>query len=215
MAYQILYQLSIYSVFPPLLIGIFNYRNLELNTKLLLLLLFFASVPHALTAINDLEFSRALIYNSYILAESVFWPLIFMYSIKNPSIKRMLFVLLPINLILTVTYLITYGIVSKFHSELVCLNNFFQIIYIIILFYAINKRNEFIVLRNVPMFWVSAGLLFYATCTFFIFLYYDKINSYMTKSELNILWQIHNVFNVLMYLMFSKGLLIKTVKSHV
>lgn len=212
---QILNITSIYSVFIPIIIGVKNYSRLDTNAKVLLLLLAFASIPHVATSIYGSKSLPYVYYNGYILIEALLWPLIFILSIKSPFMIKLYFILWVANLSTPIIYLSFNDFFNKFYSQLVCFNSFFQIIFIILFFYEINRRNVFITLKREPMLWFCTGLLFYSTCTFFLFLFYKKINSYMTKSELNILWQIHNIFNILMYLLFSLGLSIKKFRSYV
>lgn len=209
MIIEILNEISIYSIFVPILIGLFNYSNLETNARVLMLILAFAFIPQIATVINKPAILPVFFYNGYILVEALLWPMIFILSVQSNTIKNSYFLIWFINFIVPLIYIFFFGLLSTFHSPMVCLNSLLQIIYTVLFFYDLNQRNAYINLKREPMLWFCLGLLFYSTCTFFLFLFYKKINKYMTKSELNILWQIHNFFNILMYLLFSAGLAIK------
>jgi len=211
---HVLNSISVYSVFVPLLTGAFSYSNLKANARALLLVLAFASIPHIATIVKTGSLP-VIFYNCYILADALLWPAVFLLTYNLPSTKRILMVLWCLNFLVPLGYIAYNGFSTAFHNKLVCVNSFLQITYVILFFYEINQRHDFIVLRKEPMFWFSIGLLFYSTCTFFLFLYYEKINSYMSKSELNVLWGIHDFFNSLMYVFFTVGFLTRNSKKDV
>jgi hypothetical protein len=190
-----------------MVIGLINYRFLDANAKTLLLLVAFASVPHIATIINrDLP---VIYYNSYILTDSLLCPLVFLKSSNISKIKRWLVLVLIINSCIVLAGLVLGGISKRFYYELVVVNSIFQMLLVTLYFYELNYRNEYIVLKKERMFWFCIGLLFYAPCTFFVFLFYNKINHYYAKSDLNYLWQIHDFFNTLMYFLFGIGFMLK------
>jgi hypothetical protein len=204
---HILNTISIYSIFIPLFIGVINYSNLEANTRTLLLLLVFASIPHIATLVE--KELPTIFYNSYILADAILCPLVFLKSSNVTKIKKWLLIMFVSNAGLVLTCLLFWGISERFYSELVIVNSFFQMLLVTIFFYELNYRNEYISLKQERMFWCCMGLLFYAPCTFFVFLFYNKINHYYASSNLNYLWRIHDFFNTLMYLLFAIGFFIK------
>jgi len=188
-------------------LGLANFRYLEANAKTLLLLVAFASIPHIATIANkDLP---VIYYNGYILIDSLLCPLVFLMSSNKLTIKKIVTLMLAFNFIITLTGLTLWGINKRFYYELVVVNSIFQMLFVTLYFFELNYRNEYIHLKRERMFWFCIGLLFYAPCTFFVFLFYNKINHYYTKSELNYLWQIHNFFNILMYILFSIGFIVK------
>jgi len=204
---HILNTISIYSIFIPLIIGLINYLNLEANARILLLLLAFASIPHIATLVE--KELPTVFYNGYILADAILCPLIFIKSSNVAKIKKWLLVIFVINTGFVLICLLFWGVSKRFYSELVIVNSFFQMLLVTIYFYELNYRNEYIFLKKERMFWFCMGLLFYAPCTFFVFLFYNKINHYYATSSLNYLWRIHDFFNVLMYLLFGIGFFIK------
>ncbi len=207
--------ISVYSVFLPVVAGVFSYSNFKANARALLLVLAFASIPHIAIIVNKTGSLPVIFYNCYILAEALLWPLVFLLTYELRSIKRILILLWCLNFLVPLGYIAYTGFSTVFHNKLVCVNSFLQITYIILFFYEINQRHDFIILKKEPMFWFSIGLLFYSTCTFFLFLYFEKINSYMSKSELNVLWGIHDFFNTLMYVFFTVGFLTRNSKKNV
>jgi hypothetical protein len=205
---DILKILSLYSVFIPLVVGAIRFKHIEANAKLVLLALAFASIAHIATMIYPPTELPAIFYNGYIIVDAIIWPFVFSTSITSVKIKRVLYVLMTISIsLILITFLLSASF-KKFHYQLVCANSLFQTLYIAVYFFEINSKNEYIRLKSKPIFWFCIGLLFYSACTFFIFLFYKKINSYYGKSHLNFLWGIHHFFNTFMYLLFAIGFVI-------
>lgn len=204
---------SIYSVFIPLFVGFINFKYLESNARIVLLIVAFASVPHVATIIEHEGSLPTLYYNSYIIVDSILWPVVYLLSSKIQKLRVILLSLLLVNFILVITCIILEGFNKRFYYEMVCVNSIFQIILVSTFFYELNNRNELIILKKETVFWVSIGLLFYTVCTFFVFLFYFRINKYFTESQLNNLWIIHHLFNALMYILFAIGLSIKRIKK--
>jgi hypothetical protein len=203
--------LSIFSVFAPLSIGIFHYRQLETNARILLLIVAFASIPQFLTLI-----SPALpvgFYNSYIIVDVILWPLLYFVSSESSKLRKTLLILMLLNVVIDLAFVLSNFSSGRFFYELVCVDSIFQVIYVSLFFYELNLRNEFIDLRRLPLFWFSIGILFYAPCTFFVFLFYFKINKIYGEGESSYLWRIHDFFNILMYVLFAVGLLIKSKRA--
>jgi hypothetical protein len=196
-----LYYLSIYSVFIPLAIGIVRYKAIAANTKILFLILVFASIAHLATILEKDQ--PIAFYNAYIVIDACLWPIFFILSYKLKMVKKIVSFLLLIHVLFLCIFFLFYNFVARFYYELVCINSVIQVSYIAIYFYEINQRKEYVRLKNEPAFVVSIGLLLYSVCTFLVFLFYYKINEYFTKSELNSLWEIHHIFNALMYFIFS------------
>lgn len=57
-------------------------------------------------------------------------------------------------------------------------------------------------LTNVPMFWIFTGIFFYCFSTFFIFV----IKSTLENEQANRLWPIHNIVNIITYILYAIGL---------
>ena len=212
---NILSTVSLYSVFLPLIVGIINYRQIEASANILLLIIMFACVPHIATIVSPKGSLPVIYYNGYIFIDALLWPLFYFLSSKALKIRKLFLILMVLNLSMVVSYVLISGYAKRFYYEMVCVNSVFQTILVTIYFFELNNSNKLILLKKEPGFWFSLGLLFYATCTFFIFLFYYKINKYFTKSQLNQLWIIHHFFNAFMYILFAIGLSIKKSKKNV
>lgn len=199
---------SVWSVCLPLIAGILNYKHIERNVRIILLILLLAAVPQVATIINSEYQLPVVFYNSYILAEAALWPLFFYRNIAIPRIRQWIISLLLLNLVPVLTIYIVCGIRQRFYHELVCYNSLLQTILIALYFYELNNRTAYVRLWQQRLFWISIGLLYYAPCTFFLFLFYTKVNAYYGRSDLHFLWDIHSCFNVLMYILFTIGLII-------
>jgi hypothetical protein len=199
--------ISIYSVFIPLLVGILNFKNLKSNSKAVLALVLVACIPH-LATILDQSLPVAL-YNGYIVIDAIAWPIIFLLSLDGSAQKKLYLTLGGFSVITVISVLLWLGFTKRFYYDLVCLNSMFQVIYIALYFYNLNARDIYVNLRKLPVFWYALGLLLYTTCTFFVFLFYFKINRFYNEEGPTYLWRIHDFFNILMYGLFTYGFTIK------
>ena len=209
---SILYNFSIFSVFLPLIIGIIKVKDLEANARLVLLIVAFASIPHIATVLNNVKSIPVFYYNSYIIVDAFFWPLVFWKIQKNQKSRKLYLLLLVFNILIVFIGVLYLGFTRNFAYQLVCINSIFQVIFVAIYFYDLSSFRQYLSLILIPTFWFSIGLLFYAPTTFFLFLFYDRINKLVVSSELNYLWELHNFFNTFMYLMFSIGFVISKRK---
>ena len=200
-------ELSIYSVLIPLIAGAINFKNIELNSKIIFTLVLLASIPQLVTIFYSGQ--PTVFYNGYILVDALAWPCAFFLSSSSAVLRKVLLYLGGMNIITVILFFLLNGYLSRFYYELVCLNSMLQVIYVALYFYNLNNKDHYINLKMLPVFWYCLGLLLYATCTFFVFLFYFKINKYYDRSSLNYLLRIHYFFNILMYIFFTVVLSIK------
>lgn len=81
--------------------------------------------------------------------------------------------------------------------------------FLILLFYAIvhiyllNTENSGMLLQ-MPMFWITLGILLYYASSFFVVLMVNLV-----LPQVNLVWALHNIFLLLHYLFFAKALWIR------
>lgn len=204
-----MYYLSVFSVLLPLLIGIILFKNLEVNSRLMLILLAFASISQ-LSSYFLAKGHVWIFYNLYTIIDSVVWAYIFFRNSKRTAIKISIFTIVLFQLTGALYSFISKGIEIKFFSEFVCLNSILQILWVLSFFYERYISEQVIALERDPMFWYCIGILIYAPTTYFLFAFYDIVQ--VEKKYAN-LWSIHHVLNVCMYFIFSIGILINVMRN--
>ena len=203
--YLYLHKLSLYSVLLPLVVGLINYKYLEVNSKFVLLILLFASISQLSPEFYQNKAGNWLIYNVYTIIDTLFWGLIFWLNQKSATIRTFIFLIWLSHLSISLYFFYQYGIAYRFYYELVCLDSLVQVVWVLTFFYSIyynenNKRLEYY-----PMFWFSMGVLLYTPSTYFLFAYYSQIRLSLTR-EYQYLWRLHDLMNGLLYVSLSIGM---------
>ena len=161
--------ISAFSVFLPLSLGLIFYQRLEINSRLMMILLALAAISSLAGHFNS---NKDLSYNIYCLLDSMFWGYLFFRNSKNPVIKIVIILILLFQLM--AFFLFSASEINKrFVTELVCLNNLVQLSYVLSFFYERYKREEIQALEKEPMFWFCLGLLIYAPTSYFLFAFYE------------------------------------------
>lgn len=141
-------------------------------------------------------------YNFHIPAE--FLLLFFFFRQQVASRKRVIIFNLMALFGVTVgaVLLFQYGIGEKFLSEWVCANNLVFTSWMLIMLLDIFEDDKKELNFYQPQMWQLLGLFFYTSCTLVIF----SLWHYIMKNRdtvLNNLWIIHDIFNTLMYIIFT------------
>jgi len=202
---KILSLTSIFSVLLPLVIGSICFKKLDINSRLVVMLMAIASIPQ-LSSLAKSEY-RFVLYNSYMLTDAIFWGYIFFRNSKNQVIRSSIIVVILLQVVAAVYVFIKEGINSRFHSEFVCWSNLVQSLLVLSFFYERYKREEIMALEKDPMFWFCLGILIYAPATYFRFAFYGKL-----KSTVYGLDSIHHLLNAGMYLVFAVGILANVIR---
>jgi len=99
------------------------------------------------------------------------------------------------------------GITGKFLNELICLNSFLYILWILIILllqYSDDNYNEQI-RKNVVFLWYMTSVFIYSLCTIMVFAFWQFIKN-LSVSTAHIVKAIHSVFNINLYVCISIGI---------
>lgn len=155
-------------------------------------------------ALNDLVLLRLIptnydkySFSAFTLIEYLSFTA-YMWLINRNSIIRRLLVA---SFLLFTVFIITYFINVEFNmidSIPIGVESILVILFSIYFLYQEINQATTVFLYNKPKFWIIAGFLIYLSGSFFIFLYANQV----PKDELNSLWSIINVLNLLKNLFF-------------
>ena len=187
-------------------------RKLRQDGLLVLLLVVTGSIPQLIRgALGRVDFIY-LFYNINICVELTILYFFFKINIKTRlrlSIIKWFFVFsLCFGLFLT----LNEGFGNRFFNEWVCVNNIMFTGWILLLLLEFYERDELIISPESPIFWFVIGLFLYTSCTVLIFSLWNYIMSHENTLLAN-LWIIHDMFNTIMYLVFSYGLFLYNKKQ--
>lgn len=206
---DIIHKASIYSVLIPLITGFFHVGRWSITDKLMIGLLTLASVPQLASAFEISKENKFILYNFYTIADAFIWGLVFFYNI-NSKIKYWTIVFFAFFLFGFIYLSVRENISKRFFSELVCLDNFIQVILVSIYFYQVYKKENIYQIELSSVFWFCVGILIYAPTTYFLFAFREIINS--NKNQYNYLWSMHDVLNTIFFICMAAGLFMSSKK---
>jgi len=201
---KILEYVSIFSVLIPLILGMIYYKRLDRNSRIVVILLAFATIPQLGVFLP----SMLVFYNIYTILESAIWGYLFYKNSRNKTIRRVIVIIIISLVILSVYIFSISGIATRFFTEFVCLNSLLQVFWVLSFVYERYKREEIKAVEKEPIFWFCLGLLVYAPATYFRFAFYDLIGD--KDYAVNI---IHHLLNTAMYLIFSLGIIANVIRT--
>ena len=195
----IMLNLSIFSIFLPILLSILLFNRLDRDSTIVFMLLLLAAFPQLASRFADRDV-RIILYNVYILVDFVIWGYIFLINSKNRVLRNLIRVSMFCSIVFSLGLFASFGIVYRFYSELICLNSLLQVLFILAYFYSLYLTDQKIELQRKPIFWFSLGLLLYAPITYFHFAFHSRVSENVAI--------IHSIMNSLMYIIFSIGILV-------
>src|SRR5690349_19190943 len=123
----IMLNLSIFSIFLPILLSILLFNRLDRDSRIVFILLLLAAFPQLASRFASRDV-RILLYNVYILVDFVTWGYIFLLNSKNSVLRNLIRVSMFLSIIFSLALFASTGIVYRFYSELICLNSLLQVL---------------------------------------------------------------------------------------
>lgn len=202
---EILSLISVWSVILPLIIGTIFFPRLKNRSKIVWLITLFAAFPQM--ANFFLPSIQNIFYNSYTVLEFSL-TLFFFYSLLHGKKERTFLRISVLLFTIYYTFLIaSFGIARRFINEIVCLDNFFYTLFVLLIIYKEFDEETTVFKLEQADFYFLIGLLFYAPITVFIFSTWHYIHS--SRSAFAITAKVVNdISNTSLYLFFSAGIMV-------
>jgi multisubunit Na+/H+ antiporter MnhG subunit len=186
------------------LIILFVKRDLSFYLKLLLVILFVTVIVELIGFFIGRKSGATTIplYNFFITFEFTFYLWMIREIVKNikaRSIMRYIFLIYPILCLTNIFFIQGF---YKFQSVTYSLGCLLIMAFSIYYFFELFQTKHSVNLVRQPAFWICSGLLFYYSCTFFIFAFVNFLPRLSLSTQQLILNAI-NLLNILLYLMFS------------
>ncbi len=108
-----------------------------------------------------------------------------------PGRKKMIYTLLPLFYLSSMTYLLFFGSIYRFNSAGFAMISIFSVTLCFVYFYDLLKKPVFEKITSQPSFWYTAGIFIFYMCNFMLFLTFE----YLTEKQLlhaGRLWWLHN-----------------------
>jgi len=198
--------ISIWSIIFPFLAGGLLFKCLNKDSKIF----YYLVVADFCSQMSRFYLGKSpalnFIYNIDIIAQLLLLSVFFQnkFSSKN----RLYFKVLIFFCFLIVLYFLTFeNLFEKFYTWWVCFNFFIYITLILLLILEYYEDDNRYIGGSQSVYLYIFGIFMYMSCTMVIFSLWDYISS-NKSSYLNNLWIIHDLFNILMYILFGFGFII-------
>lgn len=203
---SILGMVSIWIILLPLLIGAYRFKNLNKESRIIFTVVLIGTIPQVLRSFLYNTSILTILYNLYTPLEFILYFLLFKYKSGWIITKKILIYSFFIFAALSAFFIFTDGLEKRFLNEWVIVNNTFQMIWVCFCLTEYYKFEDLQIETNQPFFWFLAGITIYATCTvtFYALWYFVQSDS---KGSAQLIKIIHHIFNILLYLFFSIGIL--------
>ena len=211
MVQNVLHNLSIWIIVIPFLIGFMNYKGLNRDARWIFFLVVIALVPQLMTAFmkNDTPpFNVA--YNLYTPIEFAVLYAVFITKFAFFGSRRVIQFSAILYSVVLCYFFIRFGISAIFLGGLVCVNNVIYMLWILLLLKQEYGSEQTIIEKDNPFTWFFISLILYAPCTVLTFALYQYIRDPQNLLLKN-LGVIQDIFNIILYLFFSIGLLIRKI----
>jgi hypothetical protein len=198
--------ISAWVILLPLLTGIRIFNRFSKDSYYILFVVFLGTIPSMLKALTSEEHQLNISYNLYTLAE--FFLYYKLFETKVTRFKVGFKALLIVYCIISSLFIYQLGIINHFLNELVCINSFIYLgwMLLIILEQYRSEKIDLIFEYENPFVWYFSAILIYSSCTLLYFFLEEYIKS-RPEPNMHNLKIIHHVFNILLNIFFTTGLL--------
>lgn len=188
----------------PLIIGLKRYKYLERQNFIILSLLIVSLLTEIISLILIMYFKKSniVLYNSYILIETVLLYFYFKH-IQSSSIRRISTVFLII-FILTSIYELAISKIQSMNAVSFTLQSIYSIVFSLLAFQQMLREQKYNNILQAPVFWINSAILLFFTGNLFLHLF----SQYLQEHALNAffeLWAFHSFFNIVFYTLISIG----------
>jgi hypothetical protein len=165
---------------------------------------------YGLFTYND---NNSLSVNIFTTIEFMFYSWLFYQEITKNSYRKIIF---TTSLILLVAIIINILFVQgphTIHTYTFLGGSVLMVFFVFLYFYDLFFKEQAVVLRNNPIFWICIGLLFYYTGMFSIYAFLHVVSDEMKVRYAGLFFILVNVFNIILYSCFTIAFLCRRWKS--
>ncbi len=196
--FNLLRYLSIFSVLAPILVGVINYRTLNLTLRVLFFYLTFAAITDITSLIlsfyNEQNF---LIRNLYTFLECTFIVLIYYLKTDKLSYKKLLtYSYCAFLLIAILTMWVNRGF-NRLDSVLNATEAFIVVTSGLFYFYFLMSDRDTSKMKESYFVWINSALIIYFGMVFFLFLFNEYLNKNGMKTYYS--FQAFHLVNSIVY----------------
>jgi hypothetical protein len=180
------------SIFLPLGIGIYRYKSLQIEGRIvfgyLCLSFLIMEVVMWYTVIKSMQ--NHYLLNAFYPIEFLMLSSIYWITLKTPLYKKIILcVAIVIITFIIGSHIINLDNFNRFNSVANAVANLGLMFFVILYFYELLKELHIVKLSNHPMFWISVGIILYVSINFFLFIFGEFVmfNSSKEISKLSLI----------------------------
>ncbi|HEY0742181.1 MAG TPA: hypothetical protein VGD40_11995 [Chryseosolibacter sp.] len=198
--------ISIWIILLPALLGLLIVNRLDRDSRLILLAVLAGCAPQVLRPFIHGTALLNLLYNIYTPIEFLIYWMLFSSKIISPQRRTFLHVLALGFLLYSIYLVFSNGLGTRFLNEWVIASNIIQVLALCLCLLDYYFHDDSVINLSQPFFWFLAGITCYAPCTVIFFSLWFYIQNSAPENQI-ILKNIHHVFNILLYISFTIGML--------
>ncbi len=203
--YNVISDISVLSILPPLVMAVSCYRVSSIPVKIFSYLIFFSTISEFVSLIlakNNINNLPEL--HLFTIIEASLLLVFFYVLFTNTIVKRTILVVLVLFVISDVVYMLTAGNIWMFNTLFRTIESFILTIAGLGYFYHKLNSHSNIPLEKRPTFWLNSGLLLYFMGNCFLFMLYNVILSKSHEWNQN-MWVIHSGLNIASNILYTVG----------
>jgi hypothetical protein len=198
-----------------LLVGLFRFKRLAYEQRLLYYLVVTASAAELLSEILwRLKVNNLFLNHFYAVAE--FSILGMLYARHLDGLIKPIYirgVVLAFGLLALINVIFFQGL-ETFNSNVTFAESLLLILLAMLYFYKLLRYLEHRVLQHVPMFWINMSVLTYFSGALILFHVANELIP-LPKDEIEAIWGTHALFNIVHYALYVVALWVKPLKTDI
>jgi hypothetical protein len=192
----------------PIVVGLYSYSQLSRLAKVIFYFTVFAGLMDGFSSILSIYHIHNLVQlHFYTIAEFLILSTFFINVFTRPGLIKAVKV---INIVFSLLWLVNFVFfrgVDQFNTLTRSLEAILIIVYAVLYFEQESRVIHAVRWEKTPANWMVTGILLYFAGSFFLFLFSNIITVHVSKPVLVFIWNLHGVFVVAMYLLFTIGFL--------
>ena len=205
----ILYIAASLSIFLPLGIGVYRYKSLQIEGKIifgyLCLSFLIMEVVMWYTSLKSMQnhyLSNTFYPMEFLLLSSIYW-----ISLKTPIYRKILLcVVIAIMIFVIGSNVINFDNFNRFNSIANSIIYLGLMFLVILYFYELLKELHIVKLSTHPMFWISVGIILYVSISFFLFIFGEFVAFNKSKEISKLDPIIHSIATIIFRIFLTLGL---------
>lgn len=202
---SLLATISIWIILLPLVVGLAGFRKLNYESRIIFFVVLAGLIPQLLRPFINHTPTLMVLYNLYTPVDFTLYFLLFLHKMRSGMNRKFLFASLVLFMAIFIAFVLKKGVQREFLNVVVIINHLIQISWVCLCLMEYYRSDESFIETGQPFFWFLSGITAYASCTIIFYSLWNVVKS-NEKGPMQLLTIIHHIFNIILYIFFSIGL---------